>query len=223
MSDQPSGKFIITLNRVDLLTLSGVLTSGGAMMLALNGEALWATSLLFIAMLGDALDGIWARKRGVTREFGRYLDGFMDTLIYLLAPALVWHLTLLPGWWSLALPLMIASGCIRLSVFNQSGNVETAKGGLAYLGMPVFWSVFLLGGSLLLSLFVSLDVLRPLLVLVLIAFTFAMLWRAPFFKFSALWQILALTLGGAALFAGLALADVRLPLESIPLGGVHLP
>ena len=223
MSEPGKGRFIITLNRVDLLTLSGVISSSAAMVMALDGEPFWAAALLFVAMLGDALDGIWARKRGVTREFGRYLDGFMDTLIYLVAPALVWHLTLLPGWWSLALPLMIASGCIRLSVFNQSGNIESARGGLAYLGMPVFWSVFLLGGSLLLALFLPLSVLRPLLVIALLAFSVAMLWRAPFFKFTALWQILVLTIGGALLFAGLALGDVHLPGRGLSLGGLRLP
>ena len=204
-------RFIVRLNRVDLLTLSGVISSSAAMALAIHGQPFWATALLFLAMLGDALDGIWARRRGVTREFGRYLDGFMDTLIYLLAPALIWYLYLLPGFWSLVLPVMIASGCIRLSVFNQSGNIEMARGGLAYLGMPVFWSVFLLGASMLLALIVPLPILRPALSLCLLCFAVAMLWRAPFFKFTALWQILTLTLGGALLFAGLSIGGASLP------------
>lgn len=218
-----SSSFIIRLNRVDLLTLSGVLTSCAAIWLALAGAIWLATALLFIAMLGDALDGIWARKRGITREFGRYLDGFMDTLIYLVAPSLVWSMTLLPHGWSLVLPVMIACGCIRLSVFNQSGNVETARGGLAYLGMPVFWSIFLLGASLLLALWLPAAVLRPLLALAIVAFSLAMLWRRPFFKFTALWQILALTLGGALLFAMLAVNAVDVPGPQWPASGIALP
>lgn len=216
-------RFIIQLNRVDLLTLSGVITSTAAMVMALQHEPFWACALLFVAMLGDALDGIWARRRGVTREFGRYLDGFMDTLIYLVAPALVWYQTLLSGWWSLVLPVMMASGCIRLSVFNQSGNVESARGGLAYLGMPVFWSVFMLGASLLLALFVPMAILRPLLIIALAAFSIAMLWRAPFFKFTALWQILLLTLGGAALFVSLALGDASIAPAGISMEGWPAP
>ncbi|MDF1820629.1 MAG: CDP-alcohol phosphatidyltransferase family protein [Alcanivoracaceae bacterium] len=193
--------FIIRLNRVDLLTLSGVLSAGMAVGLALAGQPLLATSLLFVAMLGDALDGIWARKRGITREFGRYLDGFMDMLIYLVGPSLVWYQGLLPGLWGLPLLGLIACGAIRLSVFNQTGNVESTNGGMAYLGLPVFWTVFLLAGSQLMALLIPVSVLRPLMVIILVAMSLAMLWRRPFFKFTALWQILLLTLGGAGLFA----------------------
>lgn len=216
-------RLIVRLNRVDLLTLSAVVTTSIAMILALHGRPLLATSLLFLAMLGDALDGIWARRRGVTREFGRYLDGFMDMLVYLVAPSLIWQQTLLSGFWSLPLMLLIACGAIRLSVFNQSGNVESADGGLAYLGMPVFWSVFLLGASLLLALVMPMAVLRPLLVITLLAFSVAMLWRAPFFKFKALWQILSLTVGGALLFAALALTGITLPEQTMPLVGAVRP
>ncbi len=195
---------IIHLNRVDVLTLTGVLSVSLTVWLTLNSKPLLATAVLFIAMLGDAIDGIWARRRDVLREFGRYLDGFMDVLVYLVAPALIWHHTLLPGWSALMLPLMIACGCIRLAVFNQSGTTETAAGKPAYIGMPVFWSLFLLGGSLLLNRFLPAPMVTAMLIVTLPAFSFAMLWNRPFFKFTALWQILFLTLGGATLFVLLA-------------------
>ena len=202
---------IVRLNRVDLLTLSGVFSVSLAVWLTLNSRPLLATAVLFTAMLADALDGIWARNRGVLREFGRYLDGFMDVLVYLVAPALIWHHTLLSGWSALLLPLMIVSGCIRLAVFNQAGTTETASGKPAYIGMPVFWSLFILGGSLLLNRFIPATIVTAMLVVVLPAFSFAMLWNKPFFKFTALWQILLLTLGGAALFALLASRAGELP------------
>ena len=204
MSD---GHFIVRLNRVDLLTLSGVLTASLAVTCALAAKPYLATALLFIAMLGDALDGIWARRRGITRSFGRYLDGFLDTLIYLVAPAIVFYTQGLGGFAAIVLVLMIAAGCIRLAVFNDIGNIEDG-GQLAYLGMPVFWSVFLLAGWLLLAHVVTPDIERAVAVIVLPAFSIAMLWRRPFFKFRALWQILALTLGGAALFLVLHLSVV---------------
>lgn len=190
--------WLVRLNAVDLLTLSAVLTGGSALLLAARAPWL-ATALLFIAMLADALDGMLARRWQLTREFGRYLDGFMDMLIYLIVPAVIWHHTVLPGISLLAAALMIASGCVRLAVFNSNGNIESANGGLAYLGMPVFWSIFILAGSLLLSLWLPLALLTPLLVVVLLLFSVAMQWRRPFFKFHALWQILLLTLGGALL------------------------
>jgi CDP-diacylglycerol---serine O-phosphatidyltransferase len=195
---------IIRLNRVDLLTLSATLSVSLALWLTLNHKPFSATTILFLAMLADALDGIWARRRGVLREFGRYLDGFMDVLVYLVAPALIWHHTLLTDWSALLLPLLIACGCIRLAVFNQAGTTETPSGKPAYTGMPVFWSLFILAGSLLLNRFVSADIVTAILIVALPAFSFAMLWNRPFFKFTALWQILLLTLGGAALFAALA-------------------
>jgi len=75
----------------------------------------------------------------------------------------------------------------------------------------VFWSLFILGGSLLLNAFLPADIVSLLLVLTLPAFSFAMLWNRPFFKFTALWQILLLTLGGAALFVALAQRAGELP------------
>jgi CDP-diacylglycerol---serine O-phosphatidyltransferase len=197
-------KLIVRLNRVDLLTLSGVASVSLALWLTLNQRPMLATAVLFLAMLADALDGIWARRRGLLREFGRYLDGFMDVLVYLVAPSLIWHHTLLTGWSALLLPPMVAAGCIRLSVFNQSGTQEDAGGTPAYVGMPVFWSLFLLGASLILASGFSETLARAALILLLPLFTVAMLVERRFFKFRALWQILLLTLGGAALFLLLA-------------------
>jgi len=192
-------RFIIQLNRVDLLTLSGLITSGLALVSALDGMYLLATALLFLAMLGDALDGIWARKRKIERAFGRYLDGFMDMQIYLLSPALVLYLQGFDGVWLVPLLALIGCGCIRLSVFNDIGNIQESDG-LAYLGMPVFWSVFILGAYQLLALCpLPLSWLHSLLALVLLVFSYAMLLRKPFFKFKRLSHIFGLTLGGFAL------------------------
>src|SRR5690606_1298780 len=109
-----------------------VLTSALAAVNALHGRWYLGTALLFLAMLGDALDGLLARRMGLTRAFGRYLDGFMDVLIYLAVPALVFYLSGFNGAWGAVLLLMIACGCVRLAVFNDIGNIEDG-GGLAYL------------------------------------------------------------------------------------------
>ena len=197
--------FLIRLNPVDCLTLSGVLTSMAAVAMALKGYSYLATALLFIAMLGDALDGMLARKYRLERPFGRYLDGFMDVLIYLVAPSLIFYLHGFDGPWSAFLLLMIACGCTRLAVFNDIGNIQEEKG-LAYLGMPVFWSIFMLAGYLLLAtLQVPAHWLNPMLAVTLVAFSHAMLRRKPFFKFSKLSHILVLTLGGALTFLSLHL------------------
>ncbi|MFP5429478.1 MAG: CDP-alcohol phosphatidyltransferase family protein [Gammaproteobacteria bacterium] len=206
-----NGRYLIRPNPVDFLTLSGVVTSAGAVAVTLKGHYHLATAILFIAMLGDALDGMLARRLGLVRHFGRYLDGFMDVLIYLVAPSLIFYLHGFDGPWSAFLLLMIACGCTRLAVFNDIGNIQEEKG-LAYLGMPVFWSIFMLAGYLLLAtLNVPATWLHPILAITLVAFSHAMVRRKPFFKFSKLSHILFLTLGGALLFFSLHLHAVIAP------------
>lgn len=192
-------RFIIRLNRVDLLTLSGVVTASLATACFLERQFFLGTALLFLAMLGDALDGMLARRFGLVRNFGRYLDGFMDVLIYLVAPALGAYLMGFDGPWSLFLLAMLMAGCTRLAVFNDIGNLQEDSG-LAYLGMPVFWSVFGLAGFQLLAFVLPTAAQFPALALALALFSLAMLWHRPFFKFSKLSHILGLTLGGAVLF-----------------------
>lgn len=206
-----SERYIIRPNPVDLLTLSGIITSSLAVAATLEGHYYLATAILFLAMLGDALDGMLARRFGLERNFGRYLDGFMDVLIYLVAPSLILYLHGFSGAWSACLLLMLACGCTRLAVFNDIGNIQESNG-LAYLGMPVFWSVFMLAGYLLLALLtVPASWLHPLMATTLIAFSHAMLRRKPFFKFSKLSHILILTLGGALLFFSLHIHEVVSP------------
>lgn len=197
-------RLIVRLNRVDCLTLSGVLTAGLAVACFLQRQFFLGTALLYLAMLGDALDGILARRLGLERNFGRYLDGFMDVLIYLVAPALAFYLMGFDGAWGLCLLAMVMAGCMRLAVFNDIGNIKE-ESGLAYLGMPVFWSVFLLAGFELAAFVLPQTPLYALLALSLALFSVAMLWHRPFFKFKRLSHILGLTLGGAALFLALHL------------------
>ncbi len=56
--------FLIRLNPVDCLTLSGVLTSMAAVAMALKGYSYLATALLFIAMLGDPWTACWPASTG---------------------------------------------------------------------------------------------------------------------------------------------------------------
>ena len=198
-SNNDESRFIVKLNFVDYITLSSVITTCLAVVSALEGYLYFATALLYIAMLADAYDGILARKYGVERSFGRYLDGFMDVLIYLVSPSIVWYLSGFTGWYGIFLMLMIAAGCIRLSVFNEVGNIEESDG-LSYLGMPVFWSVFILGIGKILSIWLPQALLFVLLAITLCVFSFFMLYRARFFKFKSMNQILGITLGGASIF-----------------------
>src|SRR4030042_1506402 len=138
--------FIVSLNPVDCLTISGIVISLCAAALVLAGEFSLALSLLFIAMLVDALDGVLARKFGLESDFGRYLDGFGEVFDYLAVPSLFLYRWGFNIWYyGIILLLFIVSGVVRLSVFNEIGNIKDDKSGLAYFGMPVFWSVLFLG------------------------------------------------------------------------------
>lgn len=200
-----SSLFIIDLNRIDVLTLSSVFTTFFAIMFAINEHIYLAMALLFVAMTADALDGMLARKYGLEREFGRYLDGFMDMLIYLVAPAIVMLQWGFKGYYCVFIMLMIGAGSVRLSVFNQVGNVEsTAVDGqknLSYLGMPVFWSVFILAGAMIIEKIFDPSFAHNVLAIMLLAFSFYMVVSKPFFKFRSLKQILSLTIGGFVMFA----------------------
>jgi CDP-diacylglycerol--serine O-phosphatidyltransferase len=207
--------FIIKLNRVDLITLSSVLTTFIAMMYAIEGHLYFSMALLFLAMTADALDGMLARKWGLEREFGRYLDGFMDVLIYLVVPSIIMLQWQFDGYWSIFILLMIACGCIRLSVFNQVGNIEDASSAanekkLAYKGMPVFWSVFILAAMMMLEKLIGVTFSHVLLAMSLTVFSFYMIVDKAFFKFSSLTQILVLTLGGFVIFTVFALQQYGL-------------
>lgn len=212
-------QFIVKLNRVDLITLSSVLTTFVSMAYAMEGYLYFSMALLFIAMTADAVDGILARKWGLEREFGRYLDGFMDVIIYLVVPSIIMLQWGFNGFWSIFILLMIACGCIRLSVFNQVGNLEekeesrvsivsseTKSKKLSYMGMPVFWSVFILAFAMMIEGIVGTAMAYIVLALAITIFSFYMVVDKPFFKFRSMNQILALTLGGFAIFTGLTLS-----------------
>lgn len=200
--------FIVRLNRIDLLTLSSVITTFFSIVFAMSEHIYFSVALLFVAMTADALDGMLARKYGLQREFGRYLDGFMDMLIYLVAPTVVMLKWGFDGYYAIFILLMIAAGSVRLSVFNQIGNVETSDDGktqLSYLGMPVFWSVFILAAAMLSEIVLGAAVAHILLAIMLLVFSFYMVVSKPFFKFRSLTQILCLTITGFVVFAGLEL------------------
>lgn len=183
-ADPTRGFFIIALNRVDCLTLSGVLLSFLSMSFMLAGNMEFALGVLYLAVIADAFDGILARKLGLVRDFGRYLDGFVDTLDYLVAPALFLYLWGFNGaWQGLILVIFVSCGFIRLSVFNEVGNIEDENDGLSYLGAPVFWSALALGPIYGLSLLLGKPILLGILMVLIPAFSLMMLHNGRYHKF----------------------------------------
>lgn len=181
--DRPS-QFIIRLNIVDCLTLTGVLLYGFCIALILTGQFSYALAVLYISVLADAFDGVLARKFHLERPFGRYLDGFVDTLDYLIVPAMflyVWGFD--SGIQSTLLIVFIACGFIRLSVFNDIGNINDEQAGLGYLGAPVFWSALVLGPLYALHWLFGQFFVFVLITVALPLFSLAMLHNSRYYKF----------------------------------------
>ncbi len=175
--------FIIRLNRVDYLTLLGVVFSSLSIGFSISGKFSFALSVLFLAMLVDAFDGILARKFGTERNFGRYLDGFIDVFDYLAAPAVFLYCWGFNTWYYVAvLILFLISGVVRLSVFNEIGNIKDEEAGLSYLGMPVFWSVLFLGPLYILGWFIATAYLMPAIAAIFAAYAFFMIYNKRFYK-----------------------------------------
>jgi len=174
--------FIIRLNWVDVVTLIGFLFANVAIYSAVNNSIDLAFGWLFLAVLADAFDGVLARKFGLVRNFGRYLDSFVDCAIYLAAPCVIWYQ--LNYSYPLALISMLAflcSGIIRLAVFNNVGNLEE-NDSLSYWGLPVFWSVFLAAAYYSLITIMPVNFLNSLLTIAIVSYAVLMLKNGSFYK-----------------------------------------
>ncbi|MBU2712080.1 CDP-alcohol phosphatidyltransferase family protein [Zooshikella harenae] len=195
--DSPHPFFLVRLNAVDWLTLSGVVWISLSIGLMLSGHFALALSCMCLAMLCDAFDGLLARRLKTERPFGRYLDGFVDILDYLVAPMLFLYLLgFSHPFHVIAIITFIAAGIVRLAVFNEIGNVKNAEQSLAYLGLPVFWSVLLLLVVYPLYLWFG-NAPFNILALLLLAMSLAMVSRYTFHKFRNAKLMLAV-LGGSA-------------------------
>ncbi len=198
------GFFIAKLNPADGLTLFALLMCVSSMMLVVFGRLYYGMAVLLIAMLFDACDGIVARKYGWQGPFGRYLDGFVDAFNYLGLPAVIlWSMGLgKVSWWYVQLVVLfifIALGLIRLSVFNMIGNIKVC-GGLSYLGLPVFWSHFLVALLFLVKHKVDLFTWTVITDLSLLLMGFCFVINRPFWKPKNLVLIFGVILSLAGLF-----------------------
>lgn len=195
-------RFIVTLNPVDWLTVSGILLSLCSAALVLAGQFSFALSILFIAMLVDALDGVLARKFKLERDFGRYLDGFVDVFDYLAVPSLFLYQWGFNTWYyGIVLVAFIIAGVVRLSVFNEIGNVKDETSGLSYLGMPVFWSVLFLGLIYIIDWFFAHGAVFPCVAVLFALFSFFMVYNRNFYKFKSVTVMLTMILSMSLLFA----------------------
>ncbi|HEX3048968.1 MAG TPA: CDP-alcohol phosphatidyltransferase family protein [Bacillota bacterium] len=174
--------FIIRLNWADLLSLLALFLSSLALVTVLEKKFFLAISLLFLGMFADTFDGMIARKYGLESEFGRYLDGFVDVVTYLMAPVLFLYVF---GYHDLVSLLVyfifITAGILRLAKFNIIGTVKEGPK-MYYTGLPVFWSLFLLVTLFGLSFCVPKFVHTIISDTSLLSVSFLMIVNKPFIK-----------------------------------------
>ena len=166
--------FIVSLNRVDVLTLAGLLTACAGLAHAYRGSISLAIGLMLIAMFMDMIDGMLARRLGLESEFGRFLDSFCDVFIYLVLPLFILYQMGIQGPLSLAILFgFLTGGLLRLAQFNIIGTVEE-KGVAYHTGLQVIWShlvvvlafpgLFLLGNRAHPALLIILSVMSLLMI-----------------------------------------------------------
>lgn len=196
----PSTMFIVDLTRADLLTLGGHTLVWCALWCTLYDRLAQAMALLLIAMLIDALDGKVARNLGIARPFGRYLGSFVDLLNYTVVPPLIlWKLGMNNNWSLVVLCVYSTCGLLRLSKFNEVGNIEQ-DGELAYLGLPVFWVHFVLMGLFFLPFFLTRVTFRIVCSVALLGLAFCFILNRPFWKPQNYTLITIITLCAATFF-----------------------
>lgn len=199
--EPPRGLFIVDLTLADWMTICGHALVWTALWCSLTRKIEFAISLLLIAMLIDALDGMVARRLGIARPFGRYLGSFVDLLNYTVVPPLIlWQLDFKGIEAQCVLLVYSTSGLLRLSRFNEIGNIKQ-DGQLAYLGLPVFWVHFVLMALYFVWFVCELKLYRSIASAALLTLAFCFLIDRPFWKPQNYTLIAIVTLLGAALFA----------------------
>ncbi|WP_394821431.1 CDP-alcohol phosphatidyltransferase family protein [Pendulispora albinea] len=135
----------------------GVFSSIGALLLlevlAASLAPHWfflGLTFMFLGMLMDAVDGVVARRFRLESELGKLLDSLCDVITYLVVPAIAFRVLGVRGLaGGAAIAAMVAAGILRLASFIVMGQVK-GTAGPAYLGMPCFYSHFVLAGAVLL-------------------------------------------------------------------------
>jgi phosphatidylserine synthase len=98
-----------------------------------------------LAFVADIADGAVARALQAESRLGRIWDTAVDIMLYLLYPSiLVLSLTGEAPLIVVALTIFVGAGLLRLHRFFQEGFIEQ-KGRIGYSGVPVFFSLLLVG------------------------------------------------------------------------------
>lgn len=119
------------------LTLCGMFCGFYAIILAVNGNYLFAAWAIVLANIFDGLDGWVARLTHTTTRFGVELDSLSDVVAFGVAPAITmykWGLAPFNKVGMAVAFLFAACGALRLARFNVQTGTSTSK---AFTGLPI--------------------------------------------------------------------------------------
>lgn len=216
---QTSGKgsILAALTPSSWLTLCGGVVSTAAVFLFIEamsgrGHQHWVglgAACMFSGLLCDAYDGVLARRFHWESDLGRQLDSLCDTITLLIAPAVALRVLGARGLWpSLAMMAMVGAGVLRLARFTITGNLETERG-LAYVGMPCFYSHFAVVGLVLVHLRAP-RLFEPALIAVLLPMSWLFISRWTFPKPKSL--LIMTSVIGVLIVGSLLVFVLRLPI-----------
>lgn len=129
-----------SLKLPDYASLLAIVLSWLAIVLLLKSLFFASLGVAVFALIADMMDGYLARKYG-SSSFGKYIDSFLDVILYLIYPSLFLFLLGLSDIISITvLSIFIIAGVLRLARFTAEG-FEEDKDQRYYKGMPVFWNL----------------------------------------------------------------------------------
>lgn len=129
-----------SLKLPDHASLLAIVLSWLAIVLLLKSLFFASLGVAVFALISDMMDGFLARKYGGS-SFGKYIDSFLDVILYLLYPSLFIFLLGFSNVVAvIVLAIFITTGVLRLARFTAEG-LEEDKGQRYYIGMPVFWNL----------------------------------------------------------------------------------
>lgn len=232
MSKRPRGIYILP----NLFTTFAMFCGFYALLLAGSGEFVFASSLIFVAMVFDGLDGRVARLTNTSSEFGVQYDSLSDLISFGVAPALLlynWSLRYLEyySWLPQKLAWMgafifVTCAALRLARFN----VQTAKVDKAFFrGLPSPAAAALIATLVWVgnSFEFSPQVLSVYLLLVIVIVALLMVSNFNYFSFKSIKSDNRFTLMKAVIFSvilGLVFLEPSLFFLLIFLGyAIHGP
>lgn len=135
-------RWLSKITSADLLTLINGLLGMLAITYILDGKHVFATMLIFMAVIVDGMDGMAARKFKKKHDFGRFLDSISDAVSFCLAPGILiysnfYDRTLGSAWSSvpnavglMASVMFVGFGLLRLARFAGKDYVSPGFRGL---------------------------------------------------------------------------------------------